>query len=79
MVEAALRFSAKTVSVAVPGHEGCAGAAVPVKARIASTDQAPRMRIRVSKGHTPNRRGAAAFGPARGRAVLLDLAPLQAR
>jgi len=33
----------------------------------------------VSKGHTPNRRGAAAFGPARGRAVLLDLAPLQAR
>src|SRR5438094_1664264 len=33
MVEAALRFSAKTVSVAVPGHEGCAGAAVPVKAR----------------------------------------------
>jgi len=32
----------------------------------------------VSKGHTPSRRVAAAFGTAPGQAVLLDLAPLQA-
>src|SRR5439155_26595412 len=78
IVDAALRFSAKTVSVAVPGHEGCAGAAAPVKARTARTHQAPHMRIRVSKGHTPSGGVAAAFGTAPGQAVLLDVAPLQA-